>query len=168
MINEFFLLESKDKESILCDLQIGFFAEWAEEMPSPNLSSTNYFKDKSGIEKCRARFNSEIKAGRMIGGWGWTQDMVRWFLGGNFYTIPCGAVPKNQEPLGRIIHDYSSPSATEGSVNSALINTSVQYISFVDKADNFLKSISLSRSIWKMDTDNWESTRVSSSPRYTL
>ena len=84
--------------------------------------------------KCRERFAKEVRAGRMIGGWGWTQDMVWWLLGRNFYTIPCGAVPKNQDPLGRIIHDYSSPSATEGSVNSALINSSVQFISFVDRA----------------------------------
>ena len=45
-----------------------------------------------------------------------------------------GAVPKNGDPLGRLIHDYSFPSAIQGSVNSALINTSVEYISFVERA----------------------------------
>ena len=60
-------------------------------------------------------------------------------MGRSFYTIPCGAVPKNGDPLGRIIHDYSFPSATEGSVNSALINTSVEYISFVERARQLAK-----------------------------
>ena len=69
-INELFLLESKDKETVLRDLQIGFFAGWAKKMPTPNVSSTNYFKDERGVEKCRARFISETKAGRMIGGRG--------------------------------------------------------------------------------------------------
>ena len=72
------------------------------------------------------------------------------FLGRAFYKIPCGAVLKNQDPLGRIIHDYSHPSATKGSVNSALINTSVQYISFVDRAKK------LSQVDWfvKVDMEN--------------
>ena len=64
---------------------------------------------------------------------------MRKFLGRDFYQIPCGAVPKNQDPLGRIIHDYSSPSAEIGSVNSALVNTSVQYISFVERARQLSK-----------------------------
>ena len=86
----------------------------------------------------------------MIGGRGWTKEVVRDFLGRAFYKIPCGAVPKDQDPLGRIIHDYSHPSATQGSVNSALINTSVQYISFVDRAKK------LSQVDWfvKVDMEN--------------
>ena len=64
----------------------------------------------------------------------WTRKVVEQFLGKPFYTIPCGAVPKNSDPLGRIIHDYSFPSAIQGSVNSALMNTSVEYISFVERA----------------------------------
>ena len=43
----------------------------------------------------------------MLGGVGWTKEVVGWFLGKPFYTVPCGAVPKNNDPLGRIIHDYS-------------------------------------------------------------
>ena len=61
--------------------------------------------------------------------------VVEQFLGRPFFTIPCGAVPKNQDPLERIIHDYSFPSAVQGSVNSALINTFAQYISFVERAE---------------------------------
>ena len=109
-------------------------------MPPPNSHTKNYFKDQKGLEKCRARFNSEIRAGRMVGGWGQSQETVRQFLGRSFYTIPCGAVPKNQDPCGRIIHDYSSPSAKENSVNSALINTSVKYISFLERARQLSKT----------------------------
>ena len=46
---------------------------------------------------------------------------------------------KNQDPFGRIIHDYSSPSPNKNSVNSALINTSVKYISFVARARQLSK-----------------------------
>ena len=108
-------------------------------MPTPAKTAKNYFKDKRGVAKSRARFTAEIKLGRMIGGRGWTKKTVKWFLGGSFYEIPCGAVPKNGDPLGRIIHDFSFPSATQGSVNSALINTSVQYISFVERARQLSK-----------------------------
>lgn len=76
-------------------------------MPRPGKIPKNYFRNRKGIDKCRARFTSEIKKGRMIGGVGWTSEIVEWFLGTPFYTVPCGAVPKNDDPLGRIIHDYS-------------------------------------------------------------
>ena len=103
-------------------------------MPSPITKVKNYFKDSKGVSKCRARFHTEVKLGRMLGGVGWTRKVVEQFLGKPFYTIPCLAVPKNSDPLGRIIHDYNFPSAIQGSVNSALINRSVEYISFVEKA----------------------------------
>ena len=108
-------------------------------MPTPTVSASNYFKDQEGIAKCRARFHSEVGLGRMIGGRGWTRKVVREFLGRPFYIIPCGAVPKGGDPLGRIIHDYSYPSKTRGSVNSALINTSVEYISFMERAKHLSK-----------------------------
>ena len=82
----------------------------------------------------------------MIGGYGWSAEHVGRFLDKQFYTIPCGAVPKNNDPDGRIIHNYSYPSAKSGSVNAALINTSVAYISFqdrvalLDKVDWFIKA----------------------------
>ena len=49
------------------------------------------------------------------------------------------AVPRNQDSIGRIIHDYSIPSAIKGSVSSDFINTSVQYISFVEMAQKLSK-----------------------------
>ena len=108
-------------------------------MPQPKSQPSNYFKNKTAVAKCRARFHSEIKQGRMIGGLGWSRETVTWFLGKIFYTIPCGAVPKNSDPCGRIIHDFSYPSKTRGSVNSALINTSVEYISFVERTRQLSK-----------------------------
>ena len=68
-------------------------------MPAPNSSATKYFKDKRGVEKCWARFISEIKAGRMLDGWGWSEEIVSWFLGRSFYKIPCGAVPKKSKSV---------------------------------------------------------------------
>ena len=133
-INSLYLLESKEKSTILSNLQVGLVSEWARVMPPTKNNSTNYFKNEKAIDKCRSRFNNEMKLGRMIGGLGWTRGIVEQFLGKPYYTIPCGAVPKNEDPLGRIIHDYSYPSAKQGSINSALINTSVEYISFVDRA----------------------------------
>ena len=43
----------------------------------------------------------------MIGGVGWTRADVEDFLSSNVYTIPCGSVPKGDDPHGRIVHDYS-------------------------------------------------------------
>ena len=59
---------------------------------------------------------------------------MRKFLGTDFYVTPCGAVPKGDDPHGRIIHDYSyAPPGCE-SLNACLQNTSVTYISFVERA----------------------------------
>ena len=44
--------------------------------------------------------------------------------------VPCGAVPKGGDKFGRIIHNYSYPHKKSLSVNSALTNTSVEYITF--------------------------------------
>ena len=52
---------------------------------------------------------------------------------------PLWAVPKNQDPMGRIIHDYSIPFAVKVSVSSDFINTSVQYISFVERTEKLSK-----------------------------
>lgn len=83
----------------------------------------------------------------MIGGVGWTRNAVEQFLGKKLYTIPCGAVSKNNDPLGRIIHDFSFPSKTKNSVNSAFVDTSVEYISFVERAKK------LSKIDWYMKVD---------------
>ena len=76
----------------------------------------------------------EVEKGRMLGGRGWSLDKVENFLGQKVHVIPCGAVPKNDDPFGRIIHDYSYPKSNySNSVNSALANTSVEYITFKNR-----------------------------------
>ena len=75
----------------------------------------------------------------MLGGVGWSRKDVEKFLGQRVYVIPCGAVPKNDDPFGRIIHNYSYPSAKHDSVNSALVNTSVKYISFKARVEELAR-----------------------------
>ena len=64
---------------------------------------------------------------------GWTRKSVEKFLGRKVYVIPCGAVPKDGDKNGRIIHNYSHPHKNALSVNSALTNTSVEYITFKER-----------------------------------
>ena len=64
--------------------------------------------------------------------------MVEDFLGTRVYTIPCGAVPKGDDPHGRIIHDYSY-ACMEGSINSALLENSVRYIAFKERVEALSK-----------------------------
>ena len=54
--------------------------------------------------------------------------MVEQFLGKSVYTIPCGSVRKGDDPHGRIVHDYSYAGVHSWSINSALLDNSVQYI----------------------------------------
>ena len=67
----------------------------------------------------------------MLGGLGWSRTKVEKFLKRKVHIIPCGAVPKNNDPWGRIIHNFSYPNKSVNSINSALIDTSVEYISFI-------------------------------------
>ena len=84
------------------------------------------------VKKCRDRFSKEIRAGRMLGGAGWTRKSVEKFLSAPVYTIPCGSVCKGDDPHGRIIHDYSY-ACSEGSINSSLLENSVKYIAFKER-----------------------------------
>ena len=46
---------------------------------------------------------------------------------------PCGAVPKGEDPHGRIVHNYSHQ--FDGvSLNDVLLDNLVSYISFKDRA----------------------------------
>ena len=110
-------------------LAYGLTGEWGPELPPPGRPAPNYLKTPDAREKCRKRFQSEVRAGRMIGGPGWDSDTVRWFLDSDFIITPCGSVPKGDDPHGRIVHNYSHE--FDGiSLNSALIDNSVEYISF--------------------------------------
>ena len=69
-------------------------------MPIPNSSTKNYFKGKKGVQKCRARFSSEIKAGRMIGGRGVNERCRERFLGERFLQNSVWGGPKKSRSLG--------------------------------------------------------------------
>ena len=111
-------------------LAYGLRGDWGPELPPPNRPATNYLG--AARHNCRLRFEKEIRAGRMIGGPGWTREHVHWFLNGDFFITPCGAVPKNGDPFGRIVHNYSHE--FDGlSLNTALLDNSVSYISFKER-----------------------------------
>ena len=111
----------------------GLRGDWGT-LPTPGVPVRNFLKTPAAISKCRERFKSEVLLGRMLGGPGWTSGIVADFLSSPFYTIPCGAVPKGDDPCGRIIHNYSHGYAGR-SINDALIDNSVQYISFKKRVE---------------------------------
>ena len=43
----------------------------------------------------------------MLGGAGWTREEVTKILGESFYVMPCGAVPKNGDPFGKVIPEFA-------------------------------------------------------------
>ena len=69
----------------------------------------------------------------MLGGVGWTRQRVEDFLSEDVYAIPCGSVRKGDDPHGRIVHDYSYSTNANESINSALLENSVQYIAFAER-----------------------------------
>ena len=74
-------------------------------MPPVGTTPVNFLKGAEAINKARERFAGEVKKGRMLGGVGWTRGKVENFLKRNVYVVPCGAVPKNGDKNGRIIHN---------------------------------------------------------------
>ena len=75
----------------------------------------------------------------MIGGVGWSRTDVEEFLSSDVYTIPCGSVPKDDDPHGRIVHDYSYAAVRDESINEALLDNSVRYISFKQRVRSLSK-----------------------------
>ena len=128
-LNRAFLRPHPTKAAVLEMLAYGLQGEWGSTFPPPNRPAANYLGTPDARRKCRLRFQSEVAAGRMIGGPGWTAEAVRWFLNGDFFITPCGAVPKGDDPHGRIVHNYSHE-FNGISINSVLLDNSVQYISF--------------------------------------
>ena len=118
------------KSSVLHMLAYGLRGDWGPELPPPNRPAANYLG--AALANCRRQFVKEVRAGRMIGGPGWTRNHVRWFLNSDFFITPCGAVPKDGDPFGRIVHNYSHE--FDGlSLNAALLDNSVSYISFTER-----------------------------------
>ena len=129
--NRRFLVNDPSKEVVLDMLANGLRGDWGT-LPPPGLRARNFLKTPTAVAKCRDRFEKEVTFGRMIGGPGWTPAVVANFLSSSFYTIPCGAVPKGDDPLGRIIHNYSHKFAGR-SINDSLVDNSVHYISFKER-----------------------------------
>ena len=129
--NRRFLIDDPSKEVVLDMLANGLRGDWST-LPQAGLPGTNFLKTPTAVAKCRERFKKEVAFGRMIGGPGWTPAVVTDFLSGEFYTIPCGAVPKGDDPLGRIIHNYSHKFGGR-SINESLVDNSVRYISFKER-----------------------------------
>ena len=78
----------------------------------------------------------EVLKGLMLGGPGWTAEVVRSFFGGaEFYGIPCGATMKNGDPMGRITHDYGYYPRGSYSINAAHSSTTVRYLSVKERVN---------------------------------
>ena len=77
----------------------------------------------------------EVREGWMVGGPGWHAIVVRQFFGGaDFYGIPSGAVEKNGDMYGRIIHDYGYHPKLAYSINATHSCTSVKYKTLTETA----------------------------------
>ena len=63
-----FLLPHPDKEPVLHMLAYGLRGDWGPTFPPPNRPAPNYLGPPEAVHKCRRRFESEVRAGRMIGG----------------------------------------------------------------------------------------------------
>ena len=129
-LHQRFFLSSPTKLSVLRDLGCGLQGDWdVSQLPPCGSAARNYLKTDVATRKCRERFRNEILKGRMLGGPGWSAAHVRGFLGTDFWLTPCGSVEKDGDPDGRIVHNYSHQ--VDGtSLNEALIDNSVRYISF--------------------------------------
>ena len=86
----------------------GFRSEFEYKPPPPWGHVQNYpiLLTTKGQSNFRNAMAKQVRAGKMIGGPGWTAAKIRQFFGEReFYGIPSGAVPKGGNPLGRIVHD---------------------------------------------------------------
>ena len=97
------------KEHVMAGFATGFVSHFEYPPPNPWGHVQNYpcVSTMQGEAKLRAAMGEQIKAGKMIGGKGWSAQDIRSFFGGReFYGIPCNATAKGGDPLGRIVHDY--------------------------------------------------------------
>ena len=126
-----FFVEDKVKSHVLAEMATGFVSHFEYPPPEPWGTVTNYPKLTSpdGKQIFRQAMKKQVLEGKMIGGEGWTSEVVKAFFGGkNFYGIPSNGVMKNGNPCGRIVHDYGYYSKKSYSVNSAHSFTSVRYL----------------------------------------
>ena len=109
----------------------GFRSEFEYKLPPPWGHVKNYpiLLTTKGQDHFRNEMAKQVRAGKMIGGVGWTAAKIRKFFGEReFYGIPSSAVTKGGDPLGRIVHDYGYYKRGSYSINAAHSNTSVTYI----------------------------------------
>ena len=109
----------------------GFRSVFEYKLPPPWGHVKNYpvLLTTNGQTRFRNAMAEQVRAGKMLGGPGWTAAKIRRFFGGRgFYGIPSGAVPKGDNPLGRIVHDYGYYKRGSYSINAAHSNTSVTYM----------------------------------------
>ena len=130
-LNAKFLIPDPSRKAVLSMLAGGLCGDWGK-LPKPGTPVSNFLKTEEAEAKCRLRFENEIKKGRMLGGPGWSAETVSCFLDSTFFYTPCGAVPKKEDPYGRVIHNYSHK--FDGvSLNDCLIDNSTKYISFKNR-----------------------------------
>ena len=94
---------------------------------------TNYIPitTKRGSRRFQETMREQVIQGKMIGGPGWSNQKITDFFGSKqWYGIPCSAVAKDGDPLGRVVHDYGFYKRGSYSINAAHANTSVRYDSF--------------------------------------
>ena len=125
------------KNHVLECFETGFVSHFEYRCPEPWGHVANYEPLRAEEERrvLTEAMKKQVVLGKMIGGPGWTADMVRKFFGGrNFYGIPCGAVEKDGDPVGRIVHDYGHYKRGSYSINAAHSSTSVEYLTFIQRA----------------------------------
>ena len=132
-----FFVEHHTKTRVIQSLATGFKSEFEYSPPAPWGHVSNYgpVNTKEGSIKLREAMKEQVLQGKMIGGPGWSIKDVKEFFGGReWYGVPCGAVEKEGDPLGRIVHDYGFYRRGSYSINAAHANTSVKYDSIRRRA----------------------------------
>ena len=75
-------------------------------LPTEGVPVTNFLKCPAARIKCCDRLKSEVEKGRMVGGPGWSAETMRSFLRAPFFCTPCGAIPRKDDPYGRLIYNH--------------------------------------------------------------
>ena len=125
------------KDHVLECFETGFVSHFEYPVPEPWGHVENYepLTSYQGRVALTNAMKSQLVQGKMIGGPGWTAELVKKVFGGrNFYGVPCGAVEKDGETLGRIVHDYGYYRKGSYSINAAHSSTSVKYLEFKELA----------------------------------
>ena len=131
------MVEDEMKDHVIQCCKTGFVSHFEYPEPEPWGHVQNYepLTSRQGRLVFTKAMREQVLLGKMIGGPGWTPKTVRDFFGGkNFYGVPCGAVEKDGNPLGRIVHDYGYYKRGSYSINAAHSSTSVKYLSFKERA----------------------------------